>query len=239
MRDFFKRLANNQSGLAIVEFAVGLPFFMGLTIGSIEVANYANVIMKLNQITIHIADSAARMGEGNQLAVKLIKEVHVNDVFAGAGREGEDLDLTGLYTHRDPVTNAVTPRGNARIWLSSIEPVNPFVSGTPRYRMRWQRCMGRSTVMTPTYGTPATVTSVVDFGPTGRKIVPPTGGAVMFVELKYWYTPLIFEGFSNLTDREVTQVASMVVRDQRNYRLGSTEEATPITNPENVTASGC
>lgn len=34
-------LKRNQSGLAMVELAASLPFFMGLVIGGIETANYA------------------------------------------------------------------------------------------------------------------------------------------------------------------------------------------------------
>jgi hypothetical protein len=239
MYSCLSKLRSDQSGLAIVEFAVSLPFFMGLTVGGIETANYANVVMKTNQITIHIADSAARMGEGNQLAVKTIKELHVNDVFEGARREGDALLLTGQHAYQDPGSGAISTRGNAKVWLSSVEPVNPFVAGTPRYRIRWQRCVGQATFMTPSYGTVANSTSVTAVGPTGRQIKPPTGGAIMLVELKYWYTPVVISGFSQLTNRELSQVASMVVRDQRNYRLASGEESTPLTNPENVTASTC
>lgn len=235
----FRTLRSDQSGLAVVEFAVSLPFFLSITVGGIEMANYANVIMKTNQMAIHVADSAARMGEGNQLAVKTIKEIHVNDVFEGTKREGQDLLINGQHAYRNPGTGAVSLRGNAKIWLSSVEQVNPFVAGTPRYRIRWQRCMGRATFMTPAYGTVANSTSVVGVGPTGRQIVPPTNGAIMFVELKYWFRPLIVSGFSKLTNKEITQVASMVVRDQRNYRLASGEESTPITNPENAIVSSC
>lgn len=239
MKKFLKILSRDQSGLAAVEFAVSLPFFMGLSVASLETANYANTVMQLNQITIHTADSAARMGEGNQLAVKTIKEVHINDVFAGMNREGESLLLDG--NHAFTSGGSVTIRGNARIYLSSIERVSDasWNASDPRYRMRWQRCSGLGTFMNPTYGKPATVTSVTAFGPTGRQIVPPDDGAVMFTELHYWFKPVIVNGFARFTDHKISLYASMVVRDQRNMRRATSEESTPIQNPEGVTVSTC
>lgn len=241
MKNLIHKLRKDQSGLAAVEFAVGLPFFMGLTVASLETANYANTIMQLNQITIHTADTAARMGEGNQLAVKTIREVHVNDVFAGMAREGESLELLGNHAVTNPVNGSVSLRGNAKIYLSSIERVadTTWNAAAPRYRMRWQRCAGLGNFMEQTYGKPSTVTSVTAFGPTGRQIVPPDDGAVMFVELHYWFKPVIVNGFARLTDHKISLSASMVVRDQRNMRRAATEEATPLQNTENVPVATC
>jgi hypothetical protein len=241
MKKLFSALRKDQSGLAAVEFAVGLPFFMGLTVASLETAYYANTIMKLNQITIHTADTAARMGEGNQLAVKTIKEVHVSDVFAGMAREGESLDLTGNHAYTNPSTGAVTLRGNARVYLSSIERVADaqWNAAAPRYRMRWQRCSGLGTFMEPLYGKPATITSVTAFSPAGKNLIPPDDGAIMFVELHYWFKPAIVNGFASYTDHKISLSSSMVVRDQRNMRRAPADEATPLQNPENVPVATC
>lgn len=240
LKAFTRALRCDQSGLAAVEFAVSLPFFMGLTVASLETANYANTVMQLNQITIHTADSAARMGQTVN-SVKNIKEIHVNDVFAGMNREGESLMLNGQHAYTNPVGGAVTLRGNAMIYLSSIERVADasWNASSPRYRMRWQRCSGLGTFMTPVYGKPSTVTSVTAFGQTGRQIIPPDDGAIQFVELHYWFKPVIANGFARFTDHKISLYASMVVRDQRNMRRATSEESTPITNPENVTASTC
>ncbi len=239
MKTLLKTLRRDQSGLALVEFAVSLPFFMGLTIGGIEMANYANVVMQLNQIAIHTADSASRMGEEGALAVRIITETQINDVFAGTAREGNSLLLNGRHAYVDPSDGSAALRGNALIILSSVEPTNPFVSGTPRYRVRWQRCMGTAAFYRSNYGTPATATSITAIGAAGNQIVPPDDGAVMFVELQYWFRPSILNGFSKLTDHTIKQTASMVVRDRRDYRLGASEEATPIFNTEGAVPSTC
>jgi hypothetical protein len=243
-RNSLRTLLKSESGLAAVEFAVGLPFFLGLTVASLETANYANTVMQLNQITIHTADTASRMGEADIIGQKEIREIHVNDVFAGMAKEGESLELLGNHAYTDPNTNSVTLRGNAMIYLSSIERVaNAQWVASPtsskRYRMRWQRCAGRGTFMQQVYGKPTTVTSVAAFSPDGKTIIPTDEGAIMFVEMHYWYKPVIVNGFAKLTDHKITTKASMVVRDQRIMRREATEESTPVQNQENVTVATC
>ncbi len=209
-------LIKNQSGLALVEFSVSLPFFMALTVGGIEIANYASVIMQLNQITLHTADNAARMGQGSALAAKQISEVDIVDVFEGTLQEGDRIALGGQHSYTDPVTGVASIRGNTKIILSSIEQVNGFNSGNPKYRIRWQRCAGTAAQYSSSYGnTSSTPFSAI--GPAGRQVAPPPDGAIMFVELQYHYRPKILTGFSKMTDRTITQVASMVVRDKRDF----------------------
>ena len=83
MLNFLNTLRKDSSGLALVEFSLSLPFFMGLSVGGFETTYYSYVQIRLNQITINTADAAARMGEGDVLANKTIDELQINDVFAG------------------------------------------------------------------------------------------------------------------------------------------------------------
>lgn len=60
----------------------------------------------------------------------------------------------------------------------------------------------------------------------------------MFVEMQYYFKPMIVKGFSNLTDRTISQVASMVVRENRDTvgppgsdGVYNDEKATPATCP--------
>ena len=236
-KSHFQALKTNESGLAMVEFAVSLPFFMGLTIAGVETANYASVVMQLNQITLHVADSAARIGSASLTANKTISEAQIKDVFEGALREGDRIALSGQHTYTDPVTGIPSIRGNTKIILSSVEEVNPFDATTPRYRIRWQRCVGTANYYSSNYGTKATSTSVTGVGPAGRQVVPPPGGAVMFVELQYYFKPLIINGFSKITERSISQIASMVVRESRDLVGPTGSEG--IYNAENVTPATC
>jgi Flp pilus assembly protein TadG len=218
MRVPLRKLKSDQSGLALVEFAVSLPFFMGLTMSGFETANYAYTVMKLNQLTINIADGAARAGVGELFAERRLTQQHINDVFAGALREGGSLVAT-----KNTTTGAWTAKNNVRIFLSSVEPAAPFdTSGanTRRYRIRWQKCLGGAT-FTSGYGTRTTATSISAIGPTGRQIVPTDTGAVMFVETRFNFQPLIINGFTKLVNTNLAMTAAMVVRDMRDYNGGT------------------
>jgi hypothetical protein len=233
----FRRLKRNESGVAMVELAVSLPFFLGLVVGGVETANYASVIMQLNQITLHTADAAARIGTTTPSANKTISEAQINDVFEGSLREGKRINLGGNHDYTDPSSKVKSTRGNARIILSSVEEVADFKDSAPRYRIRWQRCAGSADFYESNYGTPSTATSVTEVGPVGRQASPPLGGVLMFVELQYYFKPMIVNGFSNLTDRTISQVASMVVRENRDT-VGPTG-SDGIYNNEKVTVSTC
>jgi len=235
MKNFLKRLRNDNSGLALVEFAVSLPIFMGLTVGGFETAHFAYVHMRLNQLTIDTADGAARMGEGEVLASKTIDEAQINDVFAGTIRQGESILLGGEHEYTDPGTGEVDLRGNAIIILSSVEPVEDFDEDDPKYRIRWQRCVGTADYFSPQYGTVEDSDEIDGVGPVGRTAVPPDDGALMFVETHYYYRPVILNGFGHLGEQSITKTASMVVRDVRDYTGG--EDG--VYQIDGVTASSC
>ncbi|MGB5078140.1 MAG: hypothetical protein WBO17_11725, partial [Sphingorhabdus sp.] len=135
-----------------------------------------------------------------------------------------------FHPYTDPGTNQVVARGNARIFLSSLEPVaNP--NATNRYKVAWQRCSGPGTHYTPVYGTVANSTSITGMGPAGRKITAPDYGAVMFAEIHYHFKPLLDLGFSQMAQKDIVATGAMIVRDSR--------DLTQIFNSENVTVSSC
>jgi hypothetical protein len=237
MLRFARALRDDNSGLALVEFAVSLPFFMGLTVGGIELANFASVTMQLNQITIHTADNAARAGAASALSARRISELNINDVFEGTLREGDRVALSGAHGYVDPINGQKSIRGNARIILSSIEVVSPFNAASPKYRIRWQRCAGTATQYKSSYGNINTTPTSDGFGPEGKKVKPLSTSAIMLVELQYYYQPKIVNGFAKLTDRTISQTSSMIVREQRDY-LGPTGGDGVYPTP-GVAASTC
>ena len=230
-------LRKDESGLAMVELAVSLPFFLGMGIGGLELAHYTSVIMQLNKVTIHTADNAARIGTSTPDGVRTISETQINDVFAGAMRAGKSIGIDDQHSYVNPSTGNPTNRGNTRIILSSVEQVNPSSSGTQQYRIRWQRCAGSADFYRSNYGTTTSPPNPGGIGPVGRQVVPPPGGAIMFVETQFYYRPMVVNGFSNLTDRTISQVASMVVRETRDLVGPSGGEG--IYNLEKVTPSIC
>lgn len=236
IRSFAADIGKNRSGLALVEFAVSLPFFMGLAIASVETANYAATTMQVNQIVVHVADNAARMGTSNLEGRKRVEEIDINDVFTGARHEGRGLLLDGFHPYVDPGTNQTVSRGNARIFLSSVEPVNS-PNNANKFKIKWQRCSGPGTHYQPIYGKPGTHGNVDGIGPTGRQITAPDYGAVMFAEVHYHFTPMLDIGFSNLVAKDIIATSAMIVRDSRD--LTGPTGGDGVYPTDGVTASSC
>lgn len=207
----FRRLGTDTGGLALLEFALSLPPLLLLLMAGAETTNYVIARMRISQLALHIADNAARIGTGSQLASKKITETDINDLFTGAQLQSGGLNL----------------RANGRVILSSVEPVaNPNTNA--RYKIAWQRCYGTRTSKTSSYGASGD-TNLVGVGPANRQVTATDYGATMFVEVHYVYRPLIRSQF--VPRLEFSEIASMMVRDAR--------DMTQIYNTENAPVSGC
>lgn len=197
---FTSRLRRDRSGVALLEFGMTLPILLLLSLTGAELTNYIITRMRVGQLALHLADNAARIGSGSQLQAKQITEADINDLLTGAGLQAGELDLYG--------------RG--RVIISSIEP---STINTANSRIRWQRCRGSKTSHASTYGTVATSTNVTGIGPSGRQVSAPASGVTMFVEVYYEYQPLVKTSLSPTT--EMTEIASMMVRDRRDTTSGT------------------
>lgn len=190
-----RKLRQDTSGLALIEFAFSLPIFMGLGFYGTEVANLAITQMKMSQIALNMADNASRIGTLNStLGAKVITEEQINDVFQAAAIQAGQA---GLYQ-------------DGRTILSSLE-----VNAAGGQTIMWQRCKGME-FKNSNYGqegTGATGTGFAGMGPAGDTIKASNGTAVMYVELHYTYHPLFGSMFMN--DRELYQEAAYTVRDSR------------------------
>lgn len=188
-------LAVNTSGLALIEFAYSLPLLLGVGMYGAEVANIAMVRMRINQISMHAADNAARIGEGSLLSQKKIYESDINDLFVGANLQaGEYVDI---FEH-------------GRVIISSLE----MHSDGDQY-INWQRCKGKKAHVS-SYGTAGenSPSRPIDgMGPPGSRVTAPANQAVIFVEISYDYKPLISESFTKT--RTITTRSAFNVRDRR------------------------
>ncbi len=209
LRIFLSRLHRDERAVAMIEFAYALPIFVALAVGGVELTHYITTKMRVSQLALHIADNAARIGSGSQLAAKTISESQINDLFTGSGLQAGELELY--------------PKG--RVILSSLEPIaNPNTAD--RYKIAWQRCRGAKNHAS-TYGV-ANDTDLTGIGPTGRKVKAPEDGATMFVEVYYTYKPIISTSYA--PSLEITETASMPVRDRRDTsQVYNTEQATPAS----------
>jgi hypothetical protein len=203
-------IGGDNSAIALTEFALSLPVFLLMALTGAELTNYITTKMRVSQVALHVADHAARMGEGDLLAAQTISETQINDILIGAQLQAGNLNLAT----------------NGRIILSSLEPMaNPNPSN--RFRIRWQRCRGALT-RTSSYGVAGAI-SLTGMGPAGRQVTAPVGGATMFVEVVYHYEPILPDTVTPNLD--IRQIASMIVRDQR--------DLTQVYNVEGATPSSC
>ena len=210
LRNGLRALLRDKSAVALVEFAYSLPVFLLIALSGAEITNYATTKMRLSQVALHVADHAARMGDGSLLAAKTISETQINDVLTGAGLQAGNLNLYA----------------NGRVILSSLEPVaNPNVSN--RFRIAWQRCRG-SLNRASSYGSNGT-TNMTGMGPAGRQVTAAEGGATMFVEVHYRYQPILSDSLAPSLD--IREIASMMVRDRR--------DLTQVYNAEAATPANC
>ncbi|MCW3849222.1 pilus assembly protein [Sphingomonas sp. LB-2] len=210
-----RRLQGDTQGVALLEFALTLPLLLLLSLTGAELTNYITTKMRISQISLHLADNAARIGAGSQLSVKTITESDINDLFIGANLQSGEL---GLQTY-------------GRIILSSVEPVaNPNTNS--KYKIAWQRCYGAKTAHASTYGT-AGQTNLNGVGPAGRQTIAPEGGVAMFVEVYYEYQPLVKASLAPTSS--FTEIASMMVRDRRDTTGGTNG----VYQVAGVTPSSC
>lgn len=185
-----RSLLRNRSGVAMTEFALGAPVLMLAGLYGVEQANFVLVNMKINQLATHLADNASRIGDTSQLKNRKIYESDINDVIVGAQLQaGKSINI---YKY-------------GRVFISSLE-----VDETGKQYIHWQRCRGAKTV-TSGYGKQGD--KVSGMGPKGGEITAEAGDAVIFVEVRYTYQPLI--AGSVVANKEIKAIAAFNVRDSR------------------------
>lgn len=222
MTRLLAQLRDQHRGVALIEFALMAPIFITMILGGSELANYITVRMRISQIALQIADNAARMGNGSKLSAKKITDADINDLFQGAQMESggdKGLDL----------------KKNGRVILSDVEPVaNTATNST--YKIGWQRCFGNQTSHASAFGRSGD-TNLAGVGPstalaTGyTQTIALQDGATMFVEVFYKYQPLIAGKW--IAERDITEVASMSVRDRRDLTSDFSAGAA-ATHPDGV-----
>ncbi len=204
------RLRQDRRGMAMVEFALSLPFVVLVTMSAVELTNFTTTKMRVSQLALQVADNASRIGTGTVLSNKTISEKQINDLLTGANLQAGRLGLLA----------------NGRIIISSLQPA----STSTKYVVKWQRCKGAK-AFTSTY--PAASTTERNISGNPFKVTPPSDGAIMFVEISYNYQPLIGTHFQPWS--EIREIAAMTVRDNRDYAGGTNG----IYNTEGAPVASC
>ncbi len=204
------RLASDDSGLALTEFAFVAPFFLTIGLVGTDTANYVITHMRVSQMAMHIADNASRVGENDVLVARKVYEDNVNDIFIGAQRYSGGLDLAA----------------NGRVILSSLE-----MNSDGGQWIHWQRCYGQKTHASSfgVEGNGASGTGFPGMGETGKEITATSGNAVMFVEVAFDYDSI--SPLSVADGKQITYTAAFNVRDNRDLtQLYQTNPASPVAS---------
>lgn len=193
---FLAKIRNDNSGLALTEFALSLPILMTISVTGVEVASFVNAHMRVSQIALSVADNTGRVRQA-------ITENDIDSAMIGARIAGETINFAA----------------NGRVILSTIEPNGKASPNTGQTFLN-QRCFGMKNVAS-SYGLAGAgkddATYVAGFGPTGNKIVAAANSAVMFVEVQYNYQPifLVSNGLiDNLGNRNMNYTAAYPVRER-------------------------
>ncbi|CAH0496731.1 TadE/TadG family type IV pilus assembly protein [Novosphingobium sp. CECT 9465] len=192
---FLTRLRKNASGVAAVEFALGLPMILTLGLWGAELGNLAVTHMRVSQVAMQVADNGSRVGDVSMLENLKIYESDINDLLVGAKVQGGGLDLFE----------------NGRVVISSLE----VVDGTEDTQyIHWQRCKGKRNFQSR-YGPAGTGAdgSLSGMGPAGDEVTASKDEAVIFVEIEYAYQPIVSAKFVPASPIRVT--AAFNVRDDR------------------------
>lgn len=174
----------------MTEFALGAPFLMFAGLYGVEEANFVLVNMKVNQLSAYLADNASRIGDTSQLQYRRIYESDINDVLIGAQiQAGRSVNIFKY----------------GRVIISSLE-----ADASGKQQIHWQRCRGAEAA-TSSYGNQGDF--VNGMGPTSALVTAEPNDAVVFVEVRYTYQPLIAGAL--IHNKEIKAIAAFNVRDSR------------------------
>lgn len=188
-------LRGNASGVAGVEFALGLPVILTLGMWGAELGNLAVTHMRVSQLAMQVADNTSRIGDVSMLEHLKIYESDINDLLIGAKVQSGGLDI---FEH-------------GRVVVSSLE----VVAGTEDTQyIHWQRCKGKRNFQS-TYGPAGTGMdgSLEGMGPAGEEVTAGKDEAVIFVEIEYEYQPIVSSRF--VPAEPIRSTAAFNVRDDR------------------------
>lgn len=198
-RTAIRRFARNARATVMIEMAFAIPFLVLVGFGGLEIANLTLVNTRISQIGLSVADNASRIAAGSNLALPQVREVDINEVFAGVEKQADKLNF----------------RENGRIILSSLER-----NADGGQWIHWQRCYGDLDIDSD-YGPEGTGAEDADFagmGPEGEEVTAAAGTAVMFVEVTYNYQPLLYGKW--LGARTIKSTAAFNIREARNLTGG-------------------
>lgn len=220
-RNLRKLVRDDDSGVAMIEFAFCAPIFAMLSFTSFEMINLTLANMRASQIAMTVADNLSRAKTSVPLGLPRLREVDINDTLIGANIQGGgSFDLLE----------------NGRIIVSSLQQ-----NAAGRQWIAWQRCKGELNV-TSAYGAqgatqPSSGSSGFQgMGRASDRVVAQPNSAIIFAEVTYDYQPII--GNFVITTFRIRKEAAFYVRDDRDLTGGPTSNGMYNPTPA-ATISAC
>ncbi|WP_332817158.1 TadE/TadG family type IV pilus assembly protein [Sphingopyxis sp.] len=185
-------LARDVNAVVMIEVAFCVPILVLIGCGGIEYANLLLSGTRVNQIGLSAADNAARIAFGSNLSQPRVREIDINEVFAGVEEQSKGMNF----------------KANGRVILSSVER-NPDGGQW----IHWQRCYGDLDVDSA-YGPQGTGATGTTFPGVG--VNASSGTAIMLVEVTYDYKSLLWGKW--FQSRRIRETAAFLIREGRDLQ---------------------
>ncbi|SFN69103.1 TadE/TadG family type IV pilus assembly protein [Sphingomonas sp. OK281] len=159
-------LFRDRRAVAMLEFALMLPLFLGFLLTAIEFANYIMANNRVQRMAAMSADLVAQSGTG--------------DIGIGEGQ------IYDLFSALDLTSRPYDLRNDGRIVITGVRGTDTDNNGTVENRILWQRFDG-GYVIAPQVG--CNKTTAVATLPNGRRML--LDEILFHVQVSYKYRPIM------------------------------------------------
>ncbi|WP_298809935.1 TadE/TadG family type IV pilus assembly protein [uncultured Sphingomonas sp.] len=159
-------LARDKRGVAFLEFALGLPLFLGMTLTALEFGNFVMATNRVQRMAAMTSDLVAQSGTGEVG----ISEKQIYDLFNAVDLTAKPYDL----------------RNRGRVIITGVQGTDKDNNGTIDNTILWQRFDGAYVQALPVVGCAQTV--AVAALPNKRSLL--LDEVLFHVQVSYNYEPL-------------------------------------------------
>ncbi|WP_424362869.1 TadE/TadG family type IV pilus assembly protein [Methylocystis parvus] len=184
LKRLVKRLQQNESGIAAVEFGLILPLMLMIYMGLVELSRGMRAAQKLDLVAHTLADLTAQQLTGGQ----------------NTGQAGlKEADVTAIFSAANTLM-APLPVANLKMTISEVNITSPS-AGNWQAKTSWTVTRNSATarpcqVLSPSTAAPVSVTTIPPSYVQVTNGVNPTTGPIIVADVVYQYSPGVhFEFF--------------------------------------------
>ncbi|WP_375272643.1 TadE/TadG family type IV pilus assembly protein [Sphingomonas sp.] len=202
-------LLRDRRGVAFLEFALGLPLFLGLTLTALEFGNFVMASNRVQRMAAMMSDLVAQSGTGEVG----ISEKQIYDLFNALDLTAKPFDL----------------RNRGRVVITGVQGTDKDNNGSIENRILWQRFDGAYVQAAPLVGCAQSV--AVAALPNNRTLL--LDEILFHVQVSYQYEPI----FSVIPFGAVT--LQPVITRSVMFRARSKDFTTPNPDPSFPPKKNC